>query len=101
MKKKKVLNDDDEFVTKGYLKKELAYRFGLFHLEIRREIKEESHSLEFRLIERMDRGFVEMRGEMAKLTDRFQQLADLVIGEHKNFESELASIKHNYHYLEE
>lgn len=96
---------DEDLVTYGQLKKELSYRFGRFRktfgAEMRREIKEESHRLEFRLNERMDKGFASIMEEMRKHTDTFQKLADQVIGEHKNFEAESASIQHNYQKLEE
>lgn len=105
MKKKQVLNDDNEVVTKGYLRKELSFRFGRFRKsfgeEIRREIKEESHRLEFRLTERMDQGFTSILEEMRERTDTFQKLADQVIGAHKNFETESVSMRHNYQQLEE
>lgn len=96
---------DEDLVTYGQLKKELSYRFGRFRKtfgeEIRREIKDESHRLEFRLNERMDKGFSELREEMKKQTDTFQKLADIVIREHKDFELGSASTRHNYQKLEE
>lgn len=106
---KKDIRPDEEVVTRGILRRAL--------LPLKRsdaKLREEMHEMEFRLINRMDerfskvyerfdrmeKGFDEIREEMKKQTDTFQKLADKVIGEHKNFEVESVSIRHNYNQLE-
>lgn len=106
MKRKKVVRDD-EVVTRGILKHELTKEFKNFKVELSKEFatKEELrnglHELEFKLVNRMDNGFGEIRQAMKKQTDIFQQLADKVIVEHQNFEVESLSLRHNYHHLKE
>lgn len=111
MKKRDVRPDDNEVVTKGYLRGELK----TFKTQLKRELstefrkefatKEELrnglNNLEYRLINRMDFGFESIRVELRQYIDTFQKLADQVIGEHKKFEVESASIKHNYVQLED
>lgn len=90
---KKKTGKKDKALTKEYVDHVLSYRLGRLHSQIKQEVREESHQLEFRLNNRMDerfskvderfdkmeKGFDEIREEMKKQTDTFQKLADQVI----------------------
>lgn len=117
--KKKSIAWKDEVVTKGYLRDELKTFKVEFKTELKTELKRELriefrkefatkedlrnglHDLEFRMSNRMDDGFESIHVAMRKQTDVFQQLADQVIVEHKNFEVESLSLRHNYTHLED
>lgn len=106
MKKKKV-SRDEELVTRGILQHE----FKKFKVELYKELHTEFatkedlrnglHDLEFRMSNRMDAGFESIQVAMIKQTNVFQQLADQVIVEHKNFEAESLSLRYNYTHLED
>lgn len=79
-------------ITRGILKAELEkilrFRFGRFHTIIKKEIREESHALEFRMEQRFDSIEQKIEAQNQKLdstVDIIQKLADKVIGEHKNW----------------
>ncbi len=111
MRKRDIRPDDHEVVTKGHLRQE----FKSFKTQIKRELRTEFrkefvtkvdlrnglNNLEFRLTNRMDFGFESIRAELRNYINTFQVLADQVIGEHKKFEVESVSIKHNYGQLED
>lgn len=108
MRKRDVRPDDNEVATKGYLriefktqlKRELRTEFRK-EFATKQELRDGLNNLEFRLTNRMDAGFISIIDEMRKFIDTFQKLADQVIGEHKKFEVESVSIKHNYGHLED
>lgn len=90
---KKDAHHNEELVTKGYLDHTLRYRFGRFHAKIKKEIKEESHALEFQLTQRMDERFDAIEKKIGAQTECVKkavntvlELADQVVGVHKNFE---------------
>lgn len=98
--KQKIINPDDEIVTRGILKKELK-------TELKKELKKERewtrsqlNHVEYRLINRMDKGFEAINQKLDKTVDNIQKLADQVIKEHKDFEVESVAIKDNYNKLE-
>lgn len=88
-------SEDDALVTKGYLRVE----FKKVNTKIN-TLRDEMHAIEYRLDNKIDTRFNEIKEEMRKQTDIFQKLADQVIGVHKNFETEAVSIKNNYDQLE-
>lgn len=98
------INPEDEVVTRGILKKELKIELkkelGQVKTELRKEFRSEINNAEYRLISRMDKGFELINLKLDKTVDTFQRLADNVIKEHKDFESESAAIKDNYVTLE-
>lgn len=108
---KKETKRENEVITRRILNEELGKTKSELRRDIKREtgkLREEMHTVEFRLIKRMDDRF-------DKIDDRFNQiddvlknhldavrgLADKVIVKHNNFEVESASIHHNYRTLEE
>lgn len=102
--KQKTINSDNKVVTRGILKTELK----VVRQEVRRQFKKERewtrgqlNDVEYRLINRMDKGFEAMNQKLDKTVHSIQQLADSVIREHKVFEVESVSIKNNYTKLEE
>lgn len=103
--KQKTINPDDEVVTRGILKKELKKELKL---QLKVELKKERewtrcqlNDVEYRLINRMDKGFNLINEKLDKTVDNIQKLADQVIKVHKDFQIEFVSIKHNYNQLEE
>lgn len=108
-----------EVVTRGVLREVLQVELRKVRGESKREankmrqewkqdlktettkLREELHTTEFRLISRMDSMEERLNGNMQKILHTVQQLVDAVIGEHKSFEVESVSIKHNYSQLEE
>lgn len=96
---KKNIKWQDEIVTKGYFHKELNKAITPLK-KADANLREELHAVEFRLDNKMDRGFNHLEKLIMERTDSVMKLADLVIREHKNFEVESLSIKQNYHQLE-
>lgn len=103
---------DDELVTRGMLKGVLSRGFKQHRLEWKSELQKEIHGLEYRINSNMD-ALLEVKleqkleqkitpliREMREYRETFQILADKVIGVHKNFEVESASIRQNYNQLE-
>lgn len=100
----------EDIVTKSYFRKELNRAITPLKNSIAAQ-REEMHAIEFRLdnkidaqinelSDKMDKRFAVLEEKMDRAIDRFQTLADVVIGEHKNFEVESLSIKQNYSHLE-
>lgn len=103
---KKEIKRDDEVVTRGILRQELKAELDIELKKVRGEFKrahnklrDELHGVEYRLDNKIDRLGADLRAEMSKQTQIFQDLADQVIGTHKNFEVESVSIKQNYNHL--
>lgn len=103
---KKDIKPDTELVTRGVLRRAL--------LPLKKadaNLREEMHSMEFRLTKRMDgmdRRFdwVDQRFDridevLRKHLDTVMGLADKVVVAHTHFEAESASIRYNYNQLEE
>lgn len=95
---------DDQLVTRGMLKGILSRGFKQHRLEWKSELQKEIHGLEYRMSMNMEQKFEEkltpLIKEMREYRETFQVLADKVIGEHKKFEVESASIRQNYNQLE-
>lgn len=99
---------DDQLVTRGMLKGILSRSFKKHRLEWKLELQREIHGLEYRISSNMDSMLeVKLEDKIAPLIEEmrlhrkmFQELADKLVGMHKNFETESVSIRQNYNQLE-
>lgn len=88
--------NDQEVVTKGFLKKELKKELNTFGLKLKKEIKDE---VCFEIRNEMDSKFGALYENMKNWKDEILKGNDQLMRRFDHFEKENASVHLNYRYL--